>query len=349
MDAESMKYVLVGGGYWGSKLLRNLVAQVGADRVTVADTDPERRASSRASYPAITTCDRLETALDDPLVGAVVVATPVHTHAEIAELALLADCDVLVEKPLTSSVDSAQGLVALASERSKILMVGHTFLYSPRVQWIAQYVRARGRDDVHYITSSRLNLGIHRPDVNVIWDLAPHDISVACHLLDEFPTTVSTSSRSIVRPEHPDVAFMNFTFDSGIVADIAVSWLAPRKVRTLTLVAESGMVVYDDVDPEEPVKVHDRGVVRDEDADFGMNQLTYRYGETRSPYISVEEPLARQLREFVMSVEHRTRPISDGEFGLNIVAALEAADRSWREGGAPVPVRRGVDQLVLRP
>jgi predicted dehydrogenase len=192
-----------------------------------------------------------------------------------------------------------------------------------------------------------LNLGIHRSDVNVIWDLAPHDFSVVFHLLDEFPTTISTSTRSIVHPGHPDTAFMNLTFPSGVIAEVAVSWLAPRKVRTLTLVADSGMLVYDDVDPEEPVKIHDRGVVIDDSADFGLHQLTYRYGDTRSPHIPVEEPLSLQLAHFESAVRERTRPISDGRFGLHVVAALEAADRSWRDGGAPTVVDAGIDQLAV--
>jgi predicted dehydrogenase len=343
-----VKIALVGNGYWGSKLLRNLVTLVGPERVVVADPSEARLAAATASFPSIGSCGSMDAALEDPDVGAVVLATPVTTHAELAEAAIVAGRDVLVEKPLTSSVESSRRLVRLADEHGVVLMVGHTFLFSPRVQWIASYLRNGGADQIHYLTSSRLNLGIHRSDVNVIWDLAPHDFSVVFHLLDEFPSTISTSTRSIVHPGHPDTAFMNMTFPSGVIAEVAVSWLAPRKVRTLTLVADSGMIVYDDVDPEEPVKIHDRGVVIDDSADFGLHQLTYRYGDTRSPHIPVEEPLALQLGHFEQAIRERTAPISDGRFGLHVVAALDAADRSWRDGGSPVAVDAGIDQLAAR-
>jgi len=343
-----VKFALVGNGYWGSKLLRNLVALVGGERVVVAEPSDARRAAAVASHPAIGTSRSLDEVLDDPDVGAVVLATPVTTHAELTEAALTAGRDVLVEKPLTASVATSRRLVAVAEAHGRVLMVGHTFLFSPRVQWIASYLHGGGADQIHYLTSSRLNLGIHRSDVNVIWDLAPHDFSVVFHLLGEFPVTIATSTRAIVHPGHPDTAFMNLTFPSGVIAEVAVSWLAPRKVRTLTLVADSGMLVYDDVDPEEPVKIHDRGVVIDDSADFGLHQLTYRYGDTRSPHIPVEEPLARQLAHFESAVRRRTTPISDGRFGHQVVAALEAADRSWRDGGTPAVVDAGIDELAVR-
>lgn len=343
---DRSKFALVGNGYWGSKLLRNLVAHLGGDRVVVVDPSEARRRSALVAYPSLTAVRSLEEALHDPDVCAIVLATPVTTHAELAEAAIVAGRDVLVEKPLTSSVESARRLVRLADEHERVLMVGHTFLFSPRVQWIWSYLRDGHDHQIHYLTSSRLNLGIHRSDVNVIWDLAPHDFSVVFHLLGEFPSTIATSTRSIVHPGHPDTAFMNLTFPSGVIAEVAVSWLAPRKVRMLTLVADSGMLVYDDVDPEEPVKIHDRGVVVDDSADFGLHQLTYRYGDTRSPHIPVDEPVARQVAHFVSCVRHRTSPISDGRFGLQVVAALDAADRSGRRGGAPVAVDVPVEQLA---
>lgn len=342
-----MKVALVGNGYWGSKLLRNLVGLVGTHGVVVVDPSETRRTNAIDAYPSIDVCATLDEATDDPDVVAVIIATPVTTHAELAQQAILAGCDVLVEKPLTSSVESSRHLVRLADEHRRILMVGHTFLFSPRVRWIESHLRTNV-GHIHYLTSNRLNLGIHRSDVNVIWDLAPHDFSVVFHLLGEFPTSIATSTRSIVHPGHPDTAFMNLTFDSGVIAEVAVSWLAPRKVRTLTIVADTGMVVYDDVDPEEPVKVHDRGVVIDDSSDFGLHQLTYRYGDTRSPHISVEEPLAVQLDHFLTSVRDRTIPISDGRFGLHVVAALEAADRSWRNGMAPVAVEAGIGELEVQ-
>jgi predicted dehydrogenase len=319
-------------------LLRNLVATVGADRVAVVEPDPDRLEAARAAYGAVTTYSSFERALDDPEVGALVIATPVGTHEALTAAGLESGRHVLVEKPLCTSTAGGRRLVDLARDEDVVLMVGHTFIFSPRVRWISGFLDREGRDDLHYVTSSRLNLGIHRGDVNVIWDLAPHDFSVIFHLLQELPHTAHASARSTVVPDHPDVAFIDLSFPSGVIASVTVSWFAPRKVRNLMIAGDSAMVVYDDTDAEEPVKVHDRGVVVADAADFGSHQLTYRYGDTRAPHISVVEPLSVQLREFVSSVESGAPPASDGQFGLDVVAALEAADQSWRCGGAPVAV-----------
>jgi predicted dehydrogenase len=243
-----------------------------------------------------------------------------------------------VEKPLTTSTDEAAGLADLADRRGLQLMVGHTFLFSPRVRWIANRLSEGGVGRVHYVASSRLNLGQHRSDANVIWDLAPHDFSIILHLLDEMPVTVQTSARSVVRDGMPEVAFIDLTFPSGVIASVAVSWLAPRKVRNMVIVGDESMVVYDDTEPDEPVKVYDKGVELEESADFGAHQLTYRYGDTIAPHIPVTEPLAEQVAHFVRCITSGDRPISDGWFGTRVVAALEAADRSWRDGGRPASV-----------
>jgi predicted dehydrogenase len=341
-----MRIALVGTGYWGSKLLRNLVALVGADDVVAVDADVDRLASVCAAYPAVRARRCLDEALDDPDVVAVVIATPVETHSALAAKSLAAQRHVLVEKPLTTSVTDAIDLIDLAESRARVLMVGHTFLFSPRVQWIANYVRDDRLGELHYLTSSRLNLGLHRPDANVIWDLAPHDFSVIFHLLGETPTSITTAARSIVREGLPDVAFMDLTFESGLIASVAVSWFAPRKIRNLMMVGAARMLVYDDTDPEEPVKVHDRGVVLDDPSDFGMHQLTYRYGDTIAPHIAVKEPLSQQLSHFMDAIEGGVTPLSDGRFGLTVVAALEAADASWRAGGTPVDVALPQGSLV---
>jgi predicted dehydrogenase len=333
-----MRIGLIGTGYWGAKLLRNLVALVGVDDVVVVDHHVDRLAEAVGAYPSVRTYRSLDEALDKTDIEAVVIATPVSTHAPLAARALAAGRHVLVEKPLTMSLAEADQVVELAEHRGLVLMVGHTFLFSPRVRWIADFVREGRLGELHYMTSSRLNLGLHRIDSNVIWDLAPHDISVLIHLIGETPTTVTTAARSIVRKEVPDVAFMDFTFDSGLIASITVSWFAPRKIRSVMLVGDARMLVYDDTDSEEPVKVHDRGVVLEESSDFGLHQLTYRYGDTLAPHIEVTEPLAGQLASFINVIEGRESALSDGRFGRAVVASLEAADASWRSGGVPVEV-----------
>ncbi|MDZ7675017.1 MAG: Gfo/Idh/MocA family oxidoreductase [Acidimicrobiales bacterium] len=339
-----MKIALVGIGYWGSKLLRNLVALVGVENVVAVDPHVDRLSQALAEYPGINGEFEVTAALADPDVSGVVIATPPATHAALAEQALRAGKHVFVEKPMTTSVADSTRLVDLAANCGLTLMVGHTFLFSPRVQWMRDHIRRGEAGAIHYVTSSRLNLGIHQSDANVVWDLGPHDISIIQYLLDEVPSEVRCSARGLAVPEVPDVAFIDLAFPSGVIASIQVSWMAPKKVRNLTLVGDRDMLVYDDTDGEEPVKVYNRGVDRADSSDFGENQLTYRFGDTIVPHIDAAEPLRRELQEFLGAVEYGTTPLSDGTFGLGVVATLEAADRSLRARGELVEV--GMPKLV---
>jgi predicted dehydrogenase len=332
------KVALLGLGYWGSKLMRNLVKQLERRQLVVVDTI-DRMAEAYDEYPGIQLAVSLEEALADDDVEAVLVATPATTHAELARQALEAGRHVLVEKPLASTTSEAVELAQLADRRGLTLCVGHTFLFSPRVQRIAAHLATGDAGRIHYVTSSRLNLGQHRSDVNVIWDLAPHDFSILFHLLGEAPVSAQTLAKSVVQPGSPDVAFISLTFPSGTIASVMVSWLAPRKVRSTVLVAENQMIVYDDTFAEEPIKIYDKGVVRAEAASFAANQLTYRYGDTVAPYVPVEEPLAREIARFLESARTGRRlGLSDGWFGVQVVMALDAADQSWKQGGLPVMV-----------
>ncbi|MDQ3895750.1 MAG: Gfo/Idh/MocA family oxidoreductase [Actinomycetota bacterium] len=332
-----MKVALVGLGYWGEKILRNLVALVGPEDLVPVDSRPDRRKAACGAYPGIACADSLSAALADDDVGAVVIATPAGTHAGLGRQVLQSGRHLLVEKPLATSVADAEALVHLAAERDLRLMVGHTFLFSPRVDVLTESVQAGRVGAVHYMTTSRLNLGLYQEDINVIWDLAPHDFSIVFHVLGEFPVLIQTMARSSRRGV-PDVAFMHLQFPSGVIASVTVSWRAPRKVRNTVVVGDQGMIVYDDTQPDEPVKLYDRGVVGLESPSFGEHQLTYRYGDTVSPHVSAVEPLTVQLRQFLSCVEDGTDRLSDGRFGLEVVRALESADRSWQLGGVPVDV-----------
>jgi predicted dehydrogenase len=245
---------------------------------------------------------------------------------------------VLVEKPLAGTAAEARALAELADAMGLTLMVGHTFLFSPRLDRIRGYIDDGTLGPIQYATLSRLALGPYRSDVNVVWDLAPHDFSILCYLLGEFPAVVQTAGRSITRPGSPDVAFMSLRFPSDVVAEVSVSWLAPRKIRNTIIVGESKMLVYDDMDADEPVKVYDKCFVLPEGDSFGEHQLTYRTGDTVAPYVSAQEPLANQLSHFVDCIQGVTECRSDGWFGTAIVEALEAADLSYQRGGAPVTV-----------
>jgi predicted dehydrogenase len=332
-----VKIAMIGLGYWGQKVLRNLVTAVGVDRVVAVDNSLDRLSDTAKTYPGIGLSMDLDDALANAEVGAVIIATPVETHAPLASKALRAGRHVLVEKPMAGSTREALEMAELAEARGLALMVGHTFMFSPRIDLLGHYFESGHLGKVHYLTSSRLNLGLVRNDANVIWDLAPHDFSIMFHLLGEAPISVQTSARSVLG-DRPDVAFINLQFPSGIVASVTVSWLAPRKVRDLTIVGEQRMVVYDDTQNDEPIKVYDKGVVVPESAEFGEHQLTYRYGDTLVPHVSAAEPLGRQLLHFLEACETGRPSRSDGWFGLRVVEALEAADLSWQLDGAPVNV-----------
>ena len=334
----SQKVALVGAGYWGPKLLRNLVGIVGGERVVVVDNSLPRIEAVVVEYPMVGTYLSLDAALDQDSIDAVVIATPVGTHSALARTALSAGCHVLVEKPLTDSAADAAELVTRAAIAQRVLMVGHTFLFSPRVQHIVEHLGSGELGRIHYATSSRLNLGLHRHDANVIWDLAAHDFSILCHLLGEFPCVVQSTARSIRRSDLPEVAFINMHFPSGVIASVDVSWLAPRKVRNTVIVGDHQMIVYDDTNSDEPIKIYDKGVVVPDSSDFGEHQLTYRYGDTVAPHVVSTEPLTLQLAEFLEAARGGGTPRSDGAFGLRVVESLEAADRSWRHGGMPIEV-----------
>jgi predicted dehydrogenase len=345
VDSSDMRIAVVGLGYWGPKLLRSLAVLWDVRRIVAVDHCPDRLAAVRISHPQVRCVATLDEALTDPTVKAVIIATPLSTHAELARKVMSAGRAVLVEKPLAASVVEARELVKQAAAGGHVLMVAHTFLFSPRVQWLADYIGRGELGDVLYATSSRLNLGLHRSDASVIWDLAPHDFSILFHLLGEFPRTVQTSARSIASEGYCDVAFMNLSFDSGIIASVDVSWMAPRKIRNTALVGDRKMAVYDDTDNEAPVKIYDRGIILNESADYGENQLTYRFGDTVSPYISAREPLAGELSHFLDCVLNGAACRSGGAFGLRIVEVLEAAENSRRLGGAPAEIGQVTEDI----
>ena len=335
----SSKVALVGLGYWGEKLLRNLAVLVDQESIVAVDVLSERQRVLGPAYPAVTFAGSIEAALEDDRVRGVIIATPVVTHADLARQALEAGRHVLVEKPLAASARQARELVLLGQARSLTVMAGHTFLFSPRVEAVKATLERGKIGRPHYATTSRLNLGLYRRDIDVIWDLAPHDFSIVFHLFGERPTVVQTTAQSSVGTGVPDVAFINLTFPSGAIASVLVSWRAPKKVRNIVVVGEEGMIVYDDTQPDEPVKIYDRGVVSTESASFGEHQLTYRYGDTVSPYISAQEPLARELAHFLACMDDAGQAcLSDGWFGYEVVRALEAAALSWKLGGVPVTV-----------
>jgi len=346
---DETKFVLVGLGYWGPNLLRNLVSIVGDRHIVLVDQRVDRLAAASAHYPALACALTLDQALDEHDVRAVMVATPVSTHYELAALALDHGCHVMVEKPLATTTSDAADLVRRAEAAGLTLMVGHTFLFSPRVELVERCVAEGRLGAVQYVTSARLNLGLHQPDVSVIWDLAPHDLSIIARVLGQWPERVRTSGRGVVRRDRVDVAFMHFDFPSGVIGSVTVSWLAPSKARNTVIVGDRQMLVYDDLQLEQPVQLYDKGVMPSSPGNFGEHQLTYRNGDVLAPCVPAREPLAQEVSHFVWCVSQGGPCRSDGRFGLQVVQALEAAEQSWFEGGASVEIMPLADVIDAAP
>jgi predicted dehydrogenase len=333
-----MNIGVFGLGYWGPNLIRTLLESKRAN-VHCFDTNPRAMVRLKSRFPSVTFSASSRTLLQH--CDAVMIATPVLTHYSLAKEALEAGKSVFVEKPLSSSSAEALELIRLAEERQSVLMVGHTFLYSPAVNRVREYIRSGVIGDLYFLSSSRVNLGIHRSDVDVILDLAPHDLSTFIYLLGEYPTRVSAFGRACVG-KMLDVASLRLEFPSGVFANLEVSWLAPRKLRRMVLVGSKSMLVYDDTAVDK-IQLYDRGVALGAPNSFNEYQLTYRTGDIVSPNLDVTEPLLIQTNHFLDCVEQGQTPISDGEMGLAVVRVLEAAEASAHSSGEFVTVDWGAD------
>ncbi len=357
---RQVRIAVVGFGYWGSKHVRVLSSTPGVD-ITIVDGQQTRLAEAAAHYPSAVLTSRLEDVLAD--VDAVVISTPPGTHAGLARTAIEAGKHVLVEKPLATSVEDAELLVKTAARCGTQLMVGHTFEYNAAVWKLRELVRSGALGRILYVDTARLSLGRYQSDVNVIWDLAPHDISIISYVLDEMPACATVWAHSHISRQHADVAYLRLDFPvSQTRAHVHVSWLTPNKVRQVTVVGERKMAVYDDLSDNERIRVYDIGVdVDDIDDPTGAHALpvSYRTGDIVSPYIPFQEPLLVQDQHFVDCIRTGARPHTPGERGLEVVRVLAAtdhladvagedvvagADTSTRVTGAPsVPVEPTAD------
>jgi predicted dehydrogenase len=335
--SKPVRIAVVGLGYWGPNLIRNLHELPEAEVAWACDAREETLERVGSRYPAIGQTTAFAEVIDDESVEAVVLATPVSTHFELARRALLAGKHVLVEKPLTTSSEEAEQLAALATERGLTLMPGHTFLYSPPVILIRDLIKRGELGEIYSISMSRVNLGLHQSDVSVAWDLGPHDFSILRYWLEEMPTHVTALSRGCIIPGTPDVAFINLEFASETIAHVELSWLAPSKLRRTTIIGSSKMVVYDDTSTE-PVRVFDTGVMLRDPESFGEYKLTYRTGDIVSPRVEAAEPLYCEMADFCKAVRTGSTPRSSWEVGVDVVRTIEAVDASLADGGARVPV-----------
>jgi predicted dehydrogenase len=326
-----MKVVIVGLGYWGPNLIRNFMNTEGVTEVSCFDVDQKRAVKAAKRFGNI----RIHSSYEDILksdVDAVVIATPVSTHYPLAKAALEHNKHVLVEKPLTSKASECEDLIQCALKRNLILMVDHTFIYTGSVRKIKEIVAGGLIGDIYYFDSVRINLGLFQHDVNVIWDLAPHDLSIMDHLIQRKPTAVSAMGVHHINGKE-DVAYLTIKFDTGLMAHFHVNWLAPVKIRRILIGGSKQMIVYDDMQPSEKVRVYDKGVEVTTQEGIYNTLVQYRTGDMYAPKIDDLEALSSVAREFMDSIRENRQPLSNGESGLNVVRILEAAECSIKQNG----------------
>ena len=334
-DLGLLNVAVVGYGYWGPNLVRNVTASSAMRLAALCERDSGRADAFRARMPGITIESDFDQLLLDPSVDAVVVATPPNTHYALCKRALLAGKHVLVEKPLAKTSAQARELIELASQRGLVIMPGHTFLYSPAVNKVRELIHNDAVGEVYFVTSARMNLGNYQPD-GVVCDLAPHDLSILMHWLDRPVVQVSASARNIFQENVPETAFITLTFEGGTRANVQVSWLAPRKMRQMLIVGSRRMISYDDTLSDEPVRLYDRGMEFSTPESFGEYQLTYRSGDVIIPRVEPAEPLALELHDFARAILTGSTPVSHAQLGLEVVSAMEAIEESLKHGGVPV-------------
>ncbi len=337
---------VVGAGYWGPNLVRNAQQTPGLRLEYLCDLDTERARTVLGGYSTVRVCGSLDEVLADPAVDAVAIATPAATHSAVALAALEAGKHVLVEKPLAPSFEEGRRLVEAADAHGRVLMLDHTFCYTSEVRYIRDLVRSGALGDLQYLDSVRINLGLVQPDVDVLWDLAPHDLSIFDAILpdDVVPVSVAAHGSDPVGAGHACVAHLTLRLSNDTLAHVHVNWLSPTKIRTFVVGGSARTVVWDDTNPTQRLSVHDRGVDRvaadSLDPDVrGRTTVSYRTGDTVAPALPNLEALRSVMLEFAAAISENRAPLTDGRSGLRVLAILEAASESLAKDGAPVPIR----------
>ena len=338
---KKIQIAVVGCGYWGPNLIRNFSALPQCQVRYVCDKDEKRLAHMKQLYPQVETTKEFEKIVGDKEVDAVVVATNVHLHYELAKKSLEAGKHTFVEKPMTQTSEQGNALVQLATKKKLTLMVGHTFIYSAPVNRIQEIVESGDIGEIQYISSRRLNLGLFQKDINVAWDLAPHDISIILHLLGKPPVSVNCQGKAHIHKNIEDVTNMSLNFEDGGFATIHSSWLDPNKIREMVIVGSKRMIVYDDNQPLEKIKIFDKRVEAPPHYDtFAEFTYSYHYGDAYIPYIKQTEPLKVETQHFLDCIKSGKTPESSGLDGLRVIQILEASSRSLKNGGAKVDIDR---------
>ncbi|MFN8612035.1 MAG: Gfo/Idh/MocA family oxidoreductase [Vulcanimicrobiota bacterium] len=333
----SVGIAVVGCGYWGPNLVRNFWESDETELRWVCDLVPERLAGIRKRYPAVRLTNSLEEVLADPKVDGICIATPSHTHFALAKQVLEADRHVLVEKPLCDDSTKVQQLIELAERRGKVLMVDHTFLYNPAV-WAMRDILDSGRlGKLLYFDSTRVNLGLFQRDVNVLWDLAVHDLAIMDYLIhDRTPVAISATGVAHVTGQPENMAYLTCFYEDNLVAHIHANWLAPVKLRRTLLGGEKQMIVYDDLEPSERIKVYDKGITVSDEKELRKLLISYRSGDCWCPKVPPGEALENEVQHFAECIRTGKKALSDGIAGLRVVKMIEAGSLSMRQRGAPV-------------
>ncbi len=330
---------VIGCGYWGPNLVRNFRSLPGVRVSVICDKSRERLEHLGKLYPEAEKAADVCRITDDPGVDAVAIATPVSTHHGLASALLQKGKHTFVEKPLAATSGQCRDLIQVAREKGLTLMVGHTFVYTTTVRKIKEIVDSGEIGELMYIGCRRLNLGLFQKDINVAWDLAPHDLSIILFIMGKKPVSVNCQGKAHVTPGIEDVTNISLSFGNGGFATIQSSWIDPRKVREITIVGTKKMIVYDDTEPLEKVKIYDKCVEAPPHYDtFGEFQYSYHYGDILSPFVKQEEPLRAECQHFIDCIDKGSLPDSSGEEGLAVVQILEAATRSLRDGGGTIPL-----------
>jgi predicted dehydrogenase len=334
-----VRVAIIGYGYWGPNLVRNFSSVPDARVVKVVDLRPERLELVARTYPGVRTSTDIDSLWEDPDVDAVVIATPVFTHFPLAKKALEHGKHVLLEKPMTDTVAHALELIELADSKGKLLMVDHTFLYTPAVQKMKSLIDSGSIGKVKYFDSTRINLGLIQQDVNVLWDLAPHDISILDYLVGERPLSVNATGVSHIHNGIENIAYLTVNFETDVIAHFTCSWSSPVKIRMMLIGGDRQMIVFNDMEPTEKIRIYDTAHNVSSDEEKQRILVDYRVGDVFIPKIGSGEALGGMARDFIRSILEGTPPVSSRESGLSTVRILEAAQKSIKSGGIEVPIR----------
>ena len=335
---KEIKVGVIGCGYWGPNLIRNFNENYQTDLRYACDLDGQRLERIKVRYPAVTVTKNYKDLLRDKDLHVVAIATPVYTHYRFAKEALEAGKHLLIEKPMTSNSKEAGTLVNLAEKKNLMIFVDHTFIYTGAVKKMKEVISSQNLGDIYYFDSVRVNLGLFQPDINVVWDLAPHDISIMDYLIPGKPKSVVAIGGSHTGNNIEDIAYVTVVYSSELMAHFHINWMSPVKIRRIIIGGSKKMIVFDDLDPSEKIKIYDKGILlaKADKKVFYQNIIQYRIGDMYAPKIDQTEALKVLIDHIVDCIIKKKKPVTDGESGLRVVRILEAADKSIKKGGAKI-------------